>query len=318
MKLQTRHARPALPRLAAALAALVSTLALAQGGQITAPATEAASQRQTEAALRQAWLIDVRAGHDVRPAYTSMLASPGAGGLYFASQVEYLCAVFAQRTDPRPNIRAAYALDPNEPTYLRHQEAMRQLAVTCASITPAEGSFRSAVARDYNAVTRTSDPMLDLRHRLGHQASDRERAQTIRELLELGPSASAHLLGQAMSRWSGQNGYFVFDGVKYPLTEPQGGPLEGRSHQLLAALELASCDLGVPCGEGSLVLARNCMLRYMDCNEPDYPSVVFAQLREVGYTDLDRALIGVNRLRMRIAQAVRAKDVAAFVKKPSK
>lgn len=314
----SRNARQALPKLAAAIAALVTTLALAQSGPDTTSATEAAAKRNADAALRRAWVDEVRAGRDVRPAYDAMLASPGAGGLYFASEVEHLCAVLAQRTDPNPRMQAIHAVGANEPTYRKRQEALQQLGVTCASIQPFEGSFGNMAAKLTNPALRASDPMLDLVARLSSRASDRDRAQAIRELLALGPPANTFLLVHALLRWSGESGFFVFDGIKYPLTEPEGGPLDGRSAQLLAAVNLASCDLGVPCGERSMVLARNCMLRYVECNEPDFRSAVYAQLRASGYTDLDFALIGVERLRARIVQAVLAKDVAAFVKKVPK
>jgi hypothetical protein len=304
--------------LVVATAALVSTLVLARGDQTEASSAAAPSKRDADAALRLAWVNEVRAGRDVRPAYASMLASPGAGGGYFASEVEHLCAVLARRVDPDARARAIHAVDVNEPAYTRHQEALQQLGVTCASIQPSEGSFANMAKKVSNVALRASDPMLDLLHRLSPRAQDRDRAQATRELLELGPPGNAYLLVHAMLRWSGETGFYVFDGVKYPLTDPEGGPLDGRSAQLLAAADLASCDLGVPCGAGSMVLARNCLLRYVECNEPDYRSAVFARLRAHGYLDLDRGLIGVEKLRARIVQAVRTKDLAVFVKKAPK
>jgi hypothetical protein len=298
-------------RLPGALLLTAATLSTSLSAQQPADP----SQKMRDAETRSAWVNELRVGRDARRTYADMLASPRAGGFYLAAEIESLCATLVLRTDERT--RPTHTPDVNAPTFRRYQQSLEKLRVTCASIQPQEASFEAAARRLFARSNREMDPLVDLFHRLLPATPEQDRRKAIELLLDLEAPVNVMMLDKAMLRSSESGTYFLFDGARYPVGSKDVKRLEGRSEQLLAALDLAACDLGVPCGSESLAVTRNCMLRYLYCNETDYRSVVYAQLRDADYVDLSQGLDGVERLRRRIVEAVRSKDVQVFVKQPS-
>lgn len=304
------HKRAVIPLLIFAIAAIVVT-ASAQprpGNAATQVRLESAEDRLQP--KRHGWIKNLRAGKDARPIYAAMLESPEAGGFFYAAELELLCASVAMRD--APTTKSTHQQDPNAPEYGEYLTHMQRLRGTCSSMHPDEANIERAGSRYFSANQRERDPILALKAALRPAGSEAERRRVLRQLVDLGPPTNLWLLGGAMLQSAGGVSYMTFDGKRFEYVRGDIPMLDGTPTQLSAALDLAACDLGLPCGNDSIAAARSCMEHFRVCREPDFPAMVRRQVQLQGYADFEKGWTGVERIRRRLVAAIRTRDHEAF------
>jgi hypothetical protein len=222
---------------------------------------------------------------------------PEAGGYYYAMTVARECLLYSKLRAHNLGDAGSVVYDPNtdQRMWQRRQRALEEADRFCQGFTfEMYGDFVSPSVSSEGK--RLNDPLLLVRAGLANAVANADVAQRKAEIERAMSFGDPYLLysnPEIFFAWN-KDGKAYFDGTWQ----------SERGSQLVAAAQLAACDLGMACSSNLMLLKWKCAFE-SDCH--------VSLEEQMAHTWSAEELTFINAARASIGDAYRARDSSVFL-----